>query len=174
MAMDGAGTRQPVEKPRIGPWIKRGCGLLLVLGLCAVVLLIGSTRRKSHATLRILDEANSPVSGAVIRPIAIKASDGIVYPWRADEWEIPISEQRTDQRGMAYVKCPRYASRGVVGIELQFEVSHPDYGVSDAWAPYQKGLIPNASWIHRLLHAAYELTHSRIVMTIQLQRPIKE
>ena len=107
--------------------------LLSTLGLPTLVDDAASpTREMPTRTVRVVDEADTPIVGAEVRVTWFNFGDGSSTLWRTDVYG-PVSSVTTGDDGLASVRYPaREQSTGGQVTRLGLEVRHADFVATDA------------------------------------------
>jgi hypothetical protein len=97
-----------------------------LLLLIAVSCLIIALRTSPVVEVRVINPAGKPIKDAVVKPYALRGSDGGHYGWSTN-FAVHSKEVRSNEKGIARIEYPAYLIEGIRCTEVTFNIEHPDY-----------------------------------------------
>src|SRR5262245_58155806 len=104
-------------------------GLPITFGLLLLIAIVGlavALRTPPMVEVRVVDPADKPIKDAVIKPYALRGSDGGHYGWSTN-FAIHPKEDRSNEKGIARIQYPAYLIEGIRCTEVTLNVEHPNY-----------------------------------------------
>jgi hypothetical protein len=146
-------------------------GLLItfaLLLLIAMACLIIALRTPPIVQVRVVDPAGKPIKDAIIKPYALRGSDGGHYGWSTN-FAIHSKEVRSNEKGLARVEYPTYLIEGIRCTEVTFTIEHPNYSSDDPSVAVPAPLPSTAPLIEKFNHMRLRLNKKGPAQDIKLR-----